>query len=128
MAITALYSAASGLRALSTQIDVIANNLANADTTGFKRDIASFKQRLTEQQEGRRTGGWSDPDLEGLGGGTLVPLVFVSFRVRRRAKAFENQLPDLLATLAASLKAGHSFKHGLQAIVDEGQPPARAVG
>ena len=39
-------------------------------------------------------------------------------------KAFEDQLPDLLITIAASLKAGHSFKQGLQAVVDEGQPPA----
>ena len=38
--------------------------------------------------------------------------------------AFEDQLPDLLITIAASLKAGHSFKQGLQAVVDEGQPPA----
>ncbi len=56
-------------------------------------------------------------------GGSL-PYVFVAFRVRRRARAFENQLPDLLTTIAASLKAGHSFKHGLQAVVEESQPPA----
>jgi tight adherence protein B len=37
---------------------------------------------------------------------------------------FEDQLPDLLITIAASLKAGHSFKQGLQAVVDEGHPPA----
>jgi tight adherence protein B len=53
-----------------------------------------------------------------------VPYGFVMFRVRNRVKAFENQLPDLLTTIAASLKAGHSFRHGLQAVVDEGQPPA----
>ena len=34
------------------------------------------------------------------------------------------ELPDLLITIAASLKAGHSFKQGLQAVVDEGHPPA----
>ena len=34
------------------------------------------------------------------------------------------QLPDLLITIAASLKAGHTFKQGMQAVVDEGQPPA----
>jgi flagellar basal-body rod protein FlgG len=42
MAITALHSAASGLRALSTQIDVIANNLSNAETTAFKRSRVNF--------------------------------------------------------------------------------------
>jgi tight adherence protein B len=44
--------------------------------------------------------------------------------MRKRIKAFEEQLPDVLITIAASLKAGHSFKQGLQAVVDEGQPPA----
>ena len=43
MAITALNSAATGLRALSTRIDVIANNLANAETTGFKRQRVNFE-------------------------------------------------------------------------------------
>ncbi|HEY7116607.1 MAG TPA: flagellar basal-body rod protein FlgG [Tepidisphaeraceae bacterium] len=43
MAITALYSAATGLRALSTRIDVVANNLANAETTAFKRSRTNFE-------------------------------------------------------------------------------------
>jgi len=38
--------------------------------------------------------------------------------------AFEDQLPDLLVTMAASLKAGHSFKQGIQTIVEEGHEPA----
>jgi tight adherence protein B len=62
--------------------------------------------------------------LVGMGLAGSLPYAFVSFRVRKRSKAFENQLPDLLTTIAASLKAGHSFKHGLQAVVDESQPPA----
>ena len=43
MAITALNSAATGLRALSTRIDVIANNLANAETTAFKGSRVNFE-------------------------------------------------------------------------------------
>ena len=54
----------------------------------------------------------------------LVPFAFVWLKMKRRIRAFEDQLPDLLITIAASLKAGHSFKQGLQAVVDEGQPPA----
>src|SRR5437588_1377219 len=46
MAITALHSAASGLRALSTRIDVVANNLANAETTGFKRSRVNFEDLM----------------------------------------------------------------------------------
>ena len=42
------------------------------------------------------------------------PFVFVWFKAHRRRNAFEAQLPDLLISLAASLKAGHSFKQGLQ--------------
>ena len=57
-----------------------------------------------------------------FGGG--APFFFVWAKMRRRLRAFENQLPDLLVTVAASLKAGHSFKQGLQAVVDEGMPPA----
>ena len=56
--------------------------------------------------------------------GAFVPLGVVWFKARRRVAAFERQLPDLLMSLAASLKAGHSFKQGLQAIVDEGMEPA----
>ncbi len=46
MAITALNSAATGLRALSTRIDVIANNLANAETTSFKRSRVNFEDLM----------------------------------------------------------------------------------
>ena len=44
--------------------------------------------------------------------GFWAPLGFVSFKARGRVRRFENQLPDLLITLAASLKAGHSFRQG----------------
>jgi tight adherence protein B len=54
----------------------------------------------------------------------MIPFAWVWLKMRKRLRAFENQLPDLLITIAASLKAGHSFKQGLQAVVDEGHPPA----
>ena len=56
--------------------------------------------------------------------GGLVPLGVIAYKARRRVAAFERLLPDLLMSLAASLKAGHSFKQGLQAVVDEGMEPA----
>jgi tight adherence protein B len=56
--------------------------------------------------------------------GGSVPIVVVWFKAKRRLAAIDDQLPDLLVTLAASLKAGHSFRQGIQAVVDEGQPPA----
>jgi tight adherence protein B len=62
--------------------------------------------------------------LIALAVGGAIPYLWVSIKARRRVAAFENQLPDLLVTLAASLKAGHSFKQGIQTVVDEGQEPA----
>jgi tight adherence protein B len=62
--------------------------------------------------------------LVALAIGAAVPYVWVSIKAKRRIDAFEDQLPDLLVTLAASLKAGHSFKQGIQTVVDEGQEPA----
>jgi flagellar basal-body rod protein FlgG len=49
MAIMALNSAATGLRALSTRIDVVANNLANAETTAFKRSRVNFEDLMYVQ-------------------------------------------------------------------------------
>ena len=56
--------------------------------------------------------------------GSFLPLGFVWFKANRRQRAFEDQLPDLLISLAASLKAGHSFKQGLQSLVDEDFDPS----
>jgi tight adherence protein B len=56
--------------------------------------------------------------------GALLPVGFVWWKARRRLAALDEQLPDILTTLAASLKAGHSFRQGIQAVVDEGMPPA----
>jgi tight adherence protein B len=62
--------------------------------------------------------------LLALVGGGCLPLLVVWQKMKSRLRAFEDELPDLLITIAASLKAGHSFKQGMQAVVDEGQPPA----
>ena len=37
------YTAASGMRAQQWRLDAVANNLANVDTDGYKRDVAAFK-------------------------------------------------------------------------------------
>ena len=62
--------------------------------------------------------------LLGFAVGVIGPLLFVSFKASRRAAAFEDQLPDLLMSIASTLKAGHSFKQGIQAVVDEDIEPA----
>lgn len=46
MATIAMQSAASGLRALNTRLDVTANNLANVNTEGFKSSRVNFEDLL----------------------------------------------------------------------------------
>jgi flagellar basal-body rod protein FlgG len=46
----ALAIAATGMNAQSTNVDVIANNIANINTTGFKRSRAEFTDLLYETQ------------------------------------------------------------------------------
>ena len=41
-----LWTAASGMRAQQTNVDTIANNLANVNTTGYKTQKAEFKSLL----------------------------------------------------------------------------------
>ncbi len=67
-----MYLSASGIVANSHRQDVIANNLANAETNGFKRDLASFYQRPTEATARGAAGSRTDPILEGIGGGLFA--------------------------------------------------------
>ena len=81
-----LYLSASGVVTSSHRQDVIANNLANAETAGFKRNVALFQQRLTEAQS-RRLGispGFGDDRtnelLEHVGGGIFASPSLVDAR------------------------------------------------
>jgi flagellar basal-body rod protein FlgG len=49
--IRSMWAAASGMQAQSMNIDVIANNLANVNTTGFKRSRAEFQDLLYETMQ-----------------------------------------------------------------------------
>lgn len=45
-----LYQSAAGMMTNQYRQNVIANNLANSQTVGFKREIATFSERLRESQ------------------------------------------------------------------------------
>jgi flagellar basal-body rod protein FlgG len=49
MTVQTLYTAATGMQALETKLDVIANNMANINTTGFKKDRANFEDVFYRQ-------------------------------------------------------------------------------
>jgi len=66
-----LYISAEGAHAQSKRLEVIANNLANVDTVGFKRQLAVFQARYAEAiQQGLKTPG--SGSIEDIGGGILV--------------------------------------------------------
>lgn len=49
--IRALYTAATGMKGQQFNVDVIANNLANVNTTGFKRAQVQFRDLLYSTQQ-----------------------------------------------------------------------------
>ena len=62
--IRALYSSAAGMQAQQTNLDVIANNLANVNTSGYKKTTAEFQDLLYQN---------SRPAGSDVGGGTTLP-------------------------------------------------------
>jgi len=71
-----LWAAKTGLDAQQTRMAVVSNNLANVNTTGFKRDRAVFEDLL--YQNVRQSGGSSSQDTvlpSGMNIGTGVRIV-----------------------------------------------------
>src|SRR5947209_17202520 len=53
--IRSLYTAATGMTAQQLNMDVIANNLANVNTTGFKRSRADFQDLVYQNSRAAGT-------------------------------------------------------------------------
>ncbi len=58
----ALRAAATGMQAQQTRVEVISNNLANVNTTGFKRSRAHFEDLLYQTEQGAQTVDSPDAD------------------------------------------------------------------
>lgn len=66
-----LYMSAEGAHAQATRLEVIAHNLANVETTGFKRELAILQTRYAEEiKQGRADAGTGD--INDIGGGVEV--------------------------------------------------------
>jgi flagellar basal-body rod protein FlgF len=74
-----VYQSAAGMLTNQLKQAVIANNLANADTVGFKQEMAVFAERPPEILSGPRTGP-SDPKLADLTGGLWLGQTQTDFR------------------------------------------------
>jgi len=57
--------------------------------------------------------------------GLVAPLAALKLAAQRRRKAFDTQLPDVLAMIASTLRAGHGLRPALRGIADESSAPAR---
>jgi flagellar basal-body rod protein FlgG len=76
--IKAMYTAAAGMQAQQSEVDVIANNLANVQTAGFKKSMTNFEDLLyvTMQDPGTKTA--SGTSVAGLQVGSGSRLVSTS--------------------------------------------------
>ena len=67
-----LYLSAAGMQAQETRQSVISNNIANAETTGFKRDLAVMQARANAVHEDSSMMKYSIPVLKDQGGGVNI--------------------------------------------------------
>jgi flagellar basal-body rod protein FlgG len=74
-----IYQSAAGLQTSQYRQGVLANNLANVGTTGFKRDLAVIRERRIESAEELHARDTSDEALRGMTGGSLVAPTFTTF-------------------------------------------------
>jgi len=76
-----LWTAASGMRAQQTNVDTIANNLANVNTTGYKTQEASFKALLYQNLQSTSTNnaGELKPVAAEVGLGSRVSAITAQF-------------------------------------------------
>src|SRR3954469_17330100 len=66
-----MYISAEGAARQAQRLEVIANNLANVDTAGFKQDVPTFQARFAEAiQKGQAQSG--DRSINDIGGGVKV--------------------------------------------------------
>lgn len=56
--------------------------------------------------------------------GFFAPRLYVQLRRSRRQRSFEDQLPDVLTMVVGALRAGYSFLHSLNVVIQEMPAPA----
>ncbi len=84
-----LYNSAAGMLVNEYRQGVLANNIANADTIGFKRDIAVFAERVPASNAGRRNGP-SDASLSGISGGLWLGRTHTDYAEGRKLQTGNN--------------------------------------
>lgn len=103
--IKGLYVAGTGMNTNITRMDVISNNLANANTTGYKKDtvsIESFHNRLFYRQNGSN-----------------LPFQPGAFNVEHQVQGREHHLKTDRGFFRVQTPQGVHYDKGLRMIVDD---------
>jgi flagellar basal-body rod protein FlgG len=67
-----VWLSAAGMQVNAYRQDIMANNLANASTVGFKRDLAVFHERQVASRADAQGQRFQHPILDAMTGGTFV--------------------------------------------------------
>lgn len=78
--IRSLWTAASGMTAQQLNVDTIANNLANANTAGYKRESLNFKSLLYSKLDSPNVGGGERPNPMQVGHGVRAGVTTRDYR------------------------------------------------
>lgn len=70
--ISGLYHSTAGASVQTAKNEMVANNLANLSTIGFKRQLAVFRERADESREHSVPPALLDPRFQAVGGGTAL--------------------------------------------------------
>lgn len=130
----ALYSAATGMQSQQLNLDVIANNLANVNTTGFKKSKIEFQDLLyqsTRAPGADQGGGNSVPAGIQVGHGSravATPKIFTNGELTQTGEKldvaiqgdgfFEVQLPD--GTVGYTRDGGFKVSNAGQIVTSDG--------
>ena len=135
----ALYSAASGMQSQQMNLDVISNNLANANTTGFKASKLQFQDLLyqnTKEAGSQQGGGNTLPASLQVGQGSVPVATERSFAQGDLTQTgnnldiaiqgqgfFEVQMPD--GTLAYTRDGSFKTDSQGRVVTSDGYPSRR---
>ena len=80
--IRGLYTSAIGMKTQFEKMDILTNNLANVDTTGYKKDIVvsrSFPEELTKRIQDRKNGFSNNRNIGNMSLGLYIDEIYTSY-------------------------------------------------
>ena len=107
---TALSIAASGMRSQTVRLSHVSENIANADTPGYRRKTVEFR---AEVEQGRRTGGIETGPVQ-LRRGELPRINDPAHPMADAEGYYEGSNVELVTELADAREAQRSYEANLK--------------